>query len=79
MAAHERFVRSDGAAFAAELAEVDRLAALLTAHLDARADVIDRLHQHTAQSHAIQAEVSALPVRELRSGRRSSSRRASGS
>ncbi|HVF04399.1 MAG TPA: hypothetical protein VNA20_06140 [Frankiaceae bacterium] len=64
MAAYERFVHSDAASFAAELAEVDRLAALLTEHV-AASEAIDRAHQYGAQSRAIQAEVATLLVTVL--------------
>jgi hypothetical protein len=62
---YERFVRSDAPSHAAELAVVDGLAARLREHLALREDAIDRLHQYSAQSAAIQREVATLLVDAL--------------
>ena len=49
----------------AELERVDRLAARLRDHLDARADAIDAVHVHGAQSSAVQRIVAELLENEL--------------
>jgi len=60
-ASHARFVRSGlGDADEVELREVDRLAQLLVAHLDAESAAIDDAHVHRASSGAIQSIVSQL-------------------
>jgi hypothetical protein len=49
----------------AELERVDELAARLRSHLEARADAIDRVHVHGAQSWAVQRIVAELLEHEL--------------
>jgi hypothetical protein len=58
---HARFVRSElDDDESAEVERVDALADELTAHLDARAEQIDLVHIHRAQSSAVQSIVAAM-------------------